>query len=106
MNVLRQNGFPEMWKENWIFDDVPDALMYDGSIAIEYESPAVHMQESGAVLGLYKTIETALSMAQTNPEILKMFDMENALRQIADYYGVSSKIVLTAEETMSKIAQE
>jgi len=81
-----------------VLDDVPDELMYDNAIKIEFESPAVHMQESGAILGLYKTVEAAASMAQTNPAILDVFDMENALRQIADYYGVGSDIIRSAEE--------
>ena len=82
-----------------VFDDVPDALMYDGSIAIKFEGPAVHMQESGAISGLYKTIETAFSMAQRNPDILKIVDMESALRQIADYYGVRSDVVCSRLDT-------
>lgn len=81
-----------------LLDEVPDALMYDNSIAIEFESPAVHMQGSSAIMGLYQTIEAAVSMAQTNPQVLDIFDMENALRQIADYYGVPSDVVRTAEE--------
>lgn len=81
-----------------VLDDVPDELMYDGSIAIEFEGPAVHMQQSGAIVGLYKTIEAAASLAQSNPNILNVFDTEAALRKIADYYGVSSDVVRTAEE--------
>ena len=79
-------------------DGVPDELMYEGAIAIEFESPAVHMQTSGEIVGLYKTIEAAVSMAQTNPHILDVFDMETALRKIADYYGVNSDIVRSREE--------
>lgn len=81
-----------------VLDDVPEELMYDNSIAIEFESPAVHMQQSGAIMGLYQTMEAAVSMAQTNPQILDIFDMENALRKIADYYGVPSTVVRSAEE--------
>ncbi len=80
-----------------ILDDVPDELLYDGSIAVEFESPAVHMQKSGVINGLFQTLETALSMAKTNPNVLEMFDMENALRKIADYYGVGSDVVLPHE---------
>ncbi len=81
-----------------LLDDVPEELMYDGSIAIEYESPAVHMQQSNAIMGLYKTVEAAISLAQTNPAVLDIFDMESALRKIADYYGVDSNVVRTAED--------
>lgn len=88
-----------------LLDDVPDELMYDGAIAIEFESPAVHMQESGAIMGLYRTMEAAVSMAQTNPAVLDIFDMENALRTIAEYYGVNSKVVRTTED-VAKLKQK
>lgn len=91
LDILSQYG---------LLDDVPEELMYDGSIAIEYESPAVHMQQSNAILGLYKTVEAAVSLAQTNPAVLDIFDMEEALRQIADYYGVNSDVVRTADEVL------
>lgn len=81
-----------------VLDDVPDELFYDGSMAVEFESPAVHMQKSGAITGLFQTMDAVLSMAQTNPAVLEIFDMENALRKIADYYGVSSDVVLTKED--------
>ena len=88
-----------------MLDDVPDELMYEGSIAIQFESPAVHMQQSGAIVGLYKTMEAAAAMAQSNPDVLKVFDMEAALRKIADYYGVDSDVVKTADD-MAAIQQQ
>lgn len=91
LDILSQYG---------VLDDVPEELMYDGSIAIEYESPAVHMQQSNAILGLYKTMEAAVSLAQTNPGVLDIFDTESALRKIADYYGVSTDVVRTEEDVL------
>lgn len=91
LDILSQYG---------VLDNVPDELMYDGAIAIEYESPAVHMQQSNAILGLYKTMEAAVSLAQTNPGVLDIFDTEGALRKIADYYGVSSDVVRTEEDVL------
>lgn len=79
-------------------DSVPDELMYEGAIAIEFESPAVHLQDASSIMGLYKTIEAAVSLSQSNPEILDIFDMENALRKIADYHGVDSSVVKSREE--------
>lgn len=81
-----------------VLDDVPDGLFYDGSIAVEFESPSVHMQKSSTITGLYQTIEAAVSMAKNNPNVLEIFDMESALRKIADYYGVGSDVVLTKED--------
>ena len=76
-----------------LLDGVPDELLYDGSVAIEFESPAVHLQQSGEITGLYRTMDAAASMAQMNPEVLKSVDMAAALRKIAEYYGVGADIV-------------
>lgn len=89
-----------------VLDDVPDELMYEGSIAIQFEGPAVHMQQSGAIVGLYKTIEAATSLAQANPNILNVFDTEAALRKIADYYGVGPDVVRTADEVEELLMQQ
>ena len=81
-----------------MLDGVPDELMYDGAIAIEFESPAVRMQDASSIMGLYKTVEAAVSLSQSNPQILDIFDMESALRKIADYHGVDSSVVRSKEE--------
>ena len=81
-----------------MLDDMPEELMYDGAIAIEYASPAVHLQESGSIMGLFKSLEAAITLSQANPEILDVFDAETALRKIADYYGVSSDVVRTSDD--------
>ena len=89
-----------------VLDDVPDELMYEGSIAIQFEGPAVHMQQSGAIVGLYKTIEAATSLAQANSNILNVFDTEAALGKIADYYGVGPGVVRTADEVEELLMQQ
>ena len=83
-----------------MLEGVPDELMYDGSIAIEFESPSVRMQDANSIMGLYKTVEAAITLSQTNPQVLDIFDMENALRKIADYHGVESDIVRSKEDVM------
>ncbi len=90
----------DILSEYGLLDEMPDELMYAGAIAIDFESPAVHLQGSERILGLYKTMEAAASLAQTNPQILDIFDTESALRKIADYYGVDSEVVRTKEEVM------
>ncbi len=83
-----------------MLEGVPDELMYEGSIAIEFESPSVRMQDANSIMGLYKTVEAAITLSQTNPQVLDIFDMENALRKIADYHGVESDIVRTKDDVM------
>ena len=81
-----------------MLDGVPDELMKEGAIAIEFESPAVRMQDASSIMGLYKTVEAAVTLSQSNPSVLDIFDMESALRKIADYHGVDSSIVRTKED--------
>ncbi|MCM1324663.1 MAG: portal protein [Acetobacter sp.] len=83
-----------------VLDEVPEELMYEGAIAIEFESPAVHLQTSEAIMGLYRTIEAASTLAQVNPQVLDIFDTESALRQVADYYGVSMDVVRPEKEML------
>ncbi len=86
-------------------DDVPDELLYDGSLDIEFESPAVHMQEAGAIGGLMEWMESVMAMAQVQPGVLDVVNFEEAARQIADYKGVSTQIIRTPEEVQQLGAQ-
>ncbi len=87
-----------------MLDDIPEELMYEGAIAIEFVSPAVHLQESGSIMGLFKSIEAAITLSQANPQVLDVFDTETAIRKVADYYGVSSDVVRTKDD-MRKLKQ-
>ena len=89
LDILSQYG---------LLDDVPDELMYDGSIAIEYENPAVHMQDSSRIVGLYKTIEASMTMAQADPSALDILNFPEALRQIANYYDVDVSAIRSRDE--------
>lgn len=96
LDILSQYG---------LLDDVPDELMSAGSINIEFESPYVRMQETSQVVGLYKTIEAAATMAQTDPTVLDAFDMQKALEMIADFNDVSHK-VMRSDEEIRQIGQQ
>jgi hypothetical protein len=92
IDILSQYGY---------LDDVPDELMYDGSIDIEFESPAVHMQQAASITGLMEWLESVMGMAQVNPGILDIVDFEQAARSIADYKGVATKILRTPEQVQA-----
>ncbi|MBQ9236238.1 MAG: head-tail connector protein [Alphaproteobacteria bacterium] len=79
-------------------DDVPDALFYDGAIDIEFESPAVHMQQAASINGLMEWLSNVIGMAQVNPAVLDIVNFEEAARAIADYKGVASQVIRTPEE--------
>ena len=89
LDILSQYGY---------LDGVPDGLMDEGSIAIEYESPYVRMQDSSQILGLYKTVESAMTMAQTDPSVLDIIDFSAAAREIADYYNVDKSVIRSKDE--------
>ena len=92
IDILSQYGY---------LDDVPDELMYDGSIDIEFESPAVHMQQATSITGLMEWMESVMGMAQVNPGVLDIVDFEQAARAIADYKGVATKIIRTPEQVQA-----
>jgi len=79
-------------------DDVPDALMCAGSIAVEFESPVVHAQKAENINALYKVMDTAISVSAVDPKVLDVFDFENAMRQIADYLGIGHQVIRSAGE--------
>lgn len=81
----------------WL-DDVPDELMEDGSLAIEFESPAVHMQQATSITGLMEWLESVIGMSQVDPAVLDVVNFEEAARIIADYKGVSTSIIRSPED--------
>lgn len=89
LDILSQYG---------MLDDVPDQLMEGGSIAIEFQSPFVRLQETDQIVGLYKTIEAAATMSQTDPTVLDAFDMQVALRKIAEFNDVDHEILRSQEQ--------
>ena len=80
------------------FDDVPDVLMQQGSLAIEFESPYIRMQETTRIMGLYKTSEAAMTLSQFDPSVLNRFNSHAAIEEIAKYYDVKSKVIRSEEE--------
>lgn len=84
-----------------LLDDVPDELMQEGSLKIEFESPMVRMQQAGQIQGLYETIEAAMSMSQVKPEILDRINFDSALDIIAQYKGVDPKVLRSDEEVQA-----
>lgn len=81
-----------------LLDGVPDELMENGSIGIEFESPFVHLQESAKITGIYKWLEANMTMAQANPSVLDIVNLTEASRIIANYYDVDSSAIRTREE--------
>ena len=81
-----------------LLDDVPEELYEDGSIKVEFESPMTRMQQAGEIQGIYETLESAISLSQVAPEVLDRFNMDAALKLIADYKGVPQKIMRSDDD--------
>lgn len=86
-------------------DDVPNELMEDGSLAIEFESPAIHMQQATAITGLMEWLESVIGMSQVNPKILNIVDFDAAARAIADYKGVATSVI-RSPEAVAQLGEE
>ena len=84
-----------------LLDDVPEELMTEGSLKIEFESPMVRMQQAGQIQGLYETLESAISMSQVQPEILDKINFAKALDIIAEYKGVNPAVLRSDEEVQA-----
>jgi hypothetical protein len=81
-----------------LLDGVPDELMEEGSIAVEFESPFVHLQESAQITGMYKWLEATMTMAQADPQVLDILNFTEASRKIANYYDVDASAIRSREE--------
>lgn len=81
-----------------LLDDVPDSLMYEGSLQVEFESPMIRMQQSGEIKGLMETLESAISLSQVDPSVLDRIDMGEALDVIANYKGVPTRVMRSKEQ--------
>ena len=93
IDILSQYGY---------FDDVPDELYYNGALEIKYQSPLVKMQESGAIMAIYKTIEAGLAIGQNDPAIFDMINFPKAFEHIANYNGSPTDILLPPEVAAQK----
>lgn len=92
LDILSQYG---------LLDGVPDELMQDGSIAIEFESPFVHLQESSQISGMYKWLETTMTMAQIDPRAMDILNVTEASRKIANYYDVDRVAIRSRDEVQA-----
>lgn len=94
-NVAREL---EIIRRYGLLDDVPDELYEDEALQLEFESPMTRMQQSGEIQGLYETLESAMSLSQVDPSILDRFNMDEALKVIAEYKGVPTKVLRSDEQ--------
>ncbi len=76
----------------------PEMIELGVEIDIEYVSPLNRMQRSEDGVGIMRTLEAAMPMAQIDPQILDIFDSEAMIRELADINGVPAKVLRSPEE--------
>lgn len=68
-----------------------------GEVLVEYESPLSKLQRTGDASGLAKTLEVLTPILQLQPEVLDVFDVDEAARTVADVTGVPARLLRDIE---------
>jgi hypothetical protein len=75
------------------FPPLPEALMMDARVKVEYVSQLAVAQRSGAAASVMRVMQSVLPLAQSRPEVLDVFDFDAAARAIAEGYGLPPKLL-------------
>ncbi len=84
---------------------VPNKLaMPNSGMTIEFESPAVRMQQSSAVEGILRTVETIAPLAQIDDAAADILDVPEAARYIAEFNSVPATMIRSKEKAAQRSA--
>lgn len=79
--------------------EMPQQLVaIGGEYTVEFDSPITRAQRAEEGVGILRTLEAAGSLAQFDPEAIKVINGSEALRELAEINGVPSKILRSREE--------
>lgn len=82
-----------------ILPPMPEVILqFGGAIEIKYDAPLNKIMRSPEAIAILNTLQTAAGIAQFDPSVLQMFDIEEAMRTIAEIRGVPAKIIKSTEE--------
>jgi len=88
-SMLRGQALPPM----------PEVLQeVGGDLDIEYVGPLARSQKMDEVTGIQRALEGIMQLAQVNPEVLDIVDVDKAGRTIADRLGAPADMLLGAEQ--------
>ena len=88
-SMLRGNDLPPM----------PEILQeVGGDLDIEYVGPLARSQKMEEVTGIQRAIDGIMQLAQVNPEVLDIVDVDKAGRTISDRLGAPADILLGDEQ--------
>jgi len=78
---------------------MPRALMEGrGQVEISYESPLNRAQRAEEGMAILNTLNAAGAVAQFDPEVVKLFKTQDAMRELAEINGMPAKLLFSPEE--------
>lgn len=78
---------------------IPQALIeVGGEFEIQYDSPITRAQRAEEGVGILRTLEAAGSIAQFDPNAIKVINASEALRELAEINGMPAKLLLSREQ--------
>lgn len=78
---------------------MPKVLMDRGGVVeISYESPLNRAQRAEEGMAILNTLQAAGSVAQFDPSVVKLFNTQEAMRELADINGMPAKLLYTKDE--------
>ena len=87
--MLRGNALPPM----------PEVLQeVGGDLDIEYVGPLARSQKMDEVTSIQRAIDGIMQLAQVNPEVLDIVDVDKAGRTISDRLGAPADMLRGAEQ--------
>ena len=84
---------------------VPAKLATKEGITIEFESPAIRLQQSETVEGILRTVESIIPLTQIDQSVMDIIDAPEAARYIAEFNSVPNKIVRSQKEVAERSRQ-
>ncbi len=104
LNPLVERVFDVMM-QGGALDPLPPELE-DQDLDIEFVSPIASAQKMPEIEALQNWIGLTANMMEIYPQVKHIIDIENALREAADIYGVPNSSVRSAEEYQQAVQQE
>lgn len=86
---------------------MPDALVErGGTFAITYDSPLTRVQRAEEGVGILRTFEAVVPMAQIDPGVLDVFKLDDVVRELSDINGIEAKLMWSKDEMQVIKAQK
>ena len=104
LNPIVERAFYSMLRGN-VLPPMPDILKeVGGDLDIEYVGPLARSQKMEEVTGIQRAIDGIMQLAQVNPEVLDIVDVDKAGRTITDRLGAPADI-LRGDEQVAEMRQ-